>query len=39
VSRSVNLRGDLAKLGDAELAERLDAAWQAVDAARQRKRP
>jgi hypothetical protein len=38
VSRSVNLRGDLAKLSDAELAERLDAAWQAVDEARQRKR-
>jgi hypothetical protein len=35
---SVNLRGDLAKLSDAELAERLDAAWQAVDAAQDRQR-
>ena len=35
---SINLRGDLAKLSDAELAERLNAAWQAVDAARGRKR-
>ena len=34
---SVNLRGDLAKLSDAELAERLEAAWHAVDAARNRK--
>ena len=25
---SVNLRGDLAKLSDAELAERLEAAWR-----------
>jgi hypothetical protein len=30
---AVNLRGDLAKLSDAELAERLDAAWREHDAA------
>jgi hypothetical protein len=35
---SVNLRGDLAKLSDAELAEHLEAAWQAVDAAQARRR-
>jgi len=28
----LNLRGDLAKLSDVELAERLAAAWQAYDA-------
>ena len=30
---AVNLRGDLAKLSDAELAERLEAAWQTYEAA------
>jgi hypothetical protein len=30
---SINLRGDLAKLSDAELVARLDAAWQAYEAA------
>jgi len=30
---AVNLRGDLAKLSDAELAERLEAAWREYDAA------
>src|SRR5215813_13006535 len=33
---SINLRGDLAKLGDAELADRLQAAWATYDAADQR---
>jgi hypothetical protein len=28
---SINLRGDLAKLSDAELADRLDAAWSDFD--------
>jgi hypothetical protein len=37
VKASVNLRGDLAKLSDAELAARLEATWQALDAARSRK--
>jgi hypothetical protein len=32
---SINLRGDLAKLSDAELVERLDAAWQACEAAKE----
>jgi hypothetical protein len=32
---ALNLRGDLAKLSDAELAERLSAAWQRHDANRQ----
>jgi hypothetical protein len=39
VNASINLRGDLAKLSDAELAERLKAAWRDVDAARGRKQP
>jgi hypothetical protein len=30
---AVNLRGDLAKLSDAELAERLEAAWREYEAA------
>jgi len=30
---SINLRGDLAKLTDVELADRLQAAWAAYDAA------
>jgi hypothetical protein len=30
---SINLRGDLAKLGDVELVERLEAAWQAYETA------
>jgi len=38
MNASVNLRGDLAKLNDSELGERLNAAWQAVDAARAGKR-
>jgi hypothetical protein len=29
---SVNLRGDLAKLSDAELVERLETAWHAYEA-------
>jgi hypothetical protein len=33
---SINLRGDLAKLSDAELAVRLDQAWQAHQAAKDR---
>jgi hypothetical protein len=28
---SINLRGDLAKLSDADLAERLEATWQAYE--------
>jgi len=35
---SINLRGDLAKLTDAALAERLDAAWQKYEAANKRWR-
>jgi hypothetical protein len=35
----LNLRGDLAKLGDAELAERLGAAWKAHEAAQQASKP
>jgi hypothetical protein len=34
---AVNLRGDLAKLSDAELAERLNAAWEAIDASEGRR--
>jgi hypothetical protein len=34
---SINLRGDLAKLSDDELAERLDAAWLEYESARHRK--
>jgi hypothetical protein len=30
---SVNLRGDLAKLSDAELAERLEVAWESLESA------
>ncbi len=33
---TINLRGDLAKLSDAELSERLEAAWHAYAAAEQR---
>jgi len=33
---SINLRGDLAKLSDAELADRLQAAWAAYNAADKR---
>ena len=33
---AVNLRGDLAKLSDAELAERLEAAWRTYEAANSR---
>jgi hypothetical protein len=33
---SINLRGDLAKLSDAELAARLKDAWQAHEAAKDR---
>src|SRR5262249_46936785 len=33
---SINLRGDLAKLSNAELAARLDQAWQAHEAAKDR---
>ena len=33
---SINLRGDLARLGDAELAARLEQAWQAHQAAKDR---
>jgi hypothetical protein len=38
VKASVNLRGDLAKLSDDELAARLEATWQALDAAHARKK-
>ncbi len=33
---AVNLRGDLAKLSDADLAERLEAAWREYEAADER---
>ena len=33
MSFGINLRGDLAKLSDAELAARLQASWQAFEAA------
>jgi hypothetical protein len=35
---NVSLRGDLAKLSDVELAERLDAAWQTYEASNERWR-
>jgi hypothetical protein len=34
----INLRGDLAKLSDAELVDRLQAAWTAYDAAERSNR-
>jgi hypothetical protein len=37
VKASVNLRGDLAKLSNAELAERLERTWQALDAGARQK--
>lgn len=39
MTKSLNLRGDLAKLGDTELAERLEATWRDLDAVRKRRRP
>jgi hypothetical protein len=36
---SINLRGDLAKLSDAELASRLEQAWQDYDVAEGKLKP